>query len=223
MLSPQQKSKILVVEDDELVSLQIQIRLEILGYQAVAATAYGEEAIQLARELSPDIVLMDIMLSGEMDGISTAHRIHTEFGLPVVFLTSQSEDEILNRVKESEAFGYIIKPFTDRELRAGIELALYKHGAEEKLRLSEQRLRAIFDAEPECIKVIDHVGDLVEMNLAGLSVLEARNIDEVRRHGLNSSTQSIEKDFTACLNRSFPVIAARWNLKSPAYWAPVAG
>ncbi|MFZ6849254.1 response regulator [Undibacterium sp. RuRC25W] len=186
MLSPQQKSKILVVEDDELVSLQIQIRLEILGYQAVAATAYGEEAIQLARELSPDIVLMDIMLSGEMDGISTAHRIHTEFGLPVVFLTSQSEDEILNRVKESEAFGYIIKPFTDRELRAGIELALYKHGAEEKLRLSEQRLRAIFDAEPECIKVIDHVGDLVEMNLAGLSVLEARNIDEVRRHGLNS-------------------------------------
>ena len=186
MLSPQQKSKVLVVEDDELVSLQIQIKLEILGYLAIASTGYGEEAIQLAHKLHPDIVLMDIMLAGKLDGIAAAHAIHTELGLPVVFLTSQSEDEILNRVKESEAFGYIIKPFTDRELRAGLELALYKHGAEEKLRLSEQRLRAIFDAEPECISVIDRAGHLLEMNAAGLDMLEVRDIDEVRQRSLLS-------------------------------------
>ena len=129
MLSNQQKSRVLVVEDDELISLQIQIKLEILGYQAVAATAYGEEAVQLALDLAPDIVLMDIMLAGKMDGITTAHHIHANTGIPVVFLTAQAEDDILNRVKESEAFGYIIKPFTDRELRAGLELALYKHSA----------------------------------------------------------------------------------------------
>ena len=186
MLSLQQKSKVLVVEDDELVSLQIQIKLEILGYQAIAATAYGEEAIQLARELRPDIILMDIMLAGKIDGITTAHEIHTKLGLPVVFLTAQSEDEILNRVKESEAFGYIIKPFTDRELRAGLELALYKHGAEEKLRTSEQRLRAIFDAEPECVNVIDRAGNLLEMNAAGLSMFEVRDVDEIRQRSLLS-------------------------------------
>ena len=186
MLSNQQKSRVLVVEDDELVSLQIQIKLEILGYQAVAATAYGEEAVQLALDLAPDIVLMDIMLAGKMDGITTAHHIHANTGIPVVFLTAQAEDDILNRVKESEAFGYIIKPFTDRELRAGLELALYKHSAEEKLRQSEQRLRAIFEAEPECVKVLDKHGNLIEMNYAGVRMLEAKDIDEVRQHGLVS-------------------------------------
>ena len=186
MLSPQQKSKVLVVEDDELVSLQIQIKLEILGYQAVASTAYGEEAIELARELHPDIILMDIMLAGKMDGITAANAIQAESGLPVVFLTAQTEEDTLERVKESDAFGYIIKPFTDRELRAGLELALYKHGAEEKLRLSEQRLRAIFEAEPECVKVIDRDGNLIEMNAAGLAMLEVRDINEVRQRGLIS-------------------------------------
>ena len=186
MLLPQHKSRVLVVEDDELLSLQIQIRLELLGYVAIAATAYGEEATVLARELQPDIILMDIMLAGEQDGIASANIIRAECGIPVIFLSAQNDADILQRVKQSDAFGYIIKPFTDRELHTGLELALYKHQAEAKLKLSEQRLRAIFEAEPDSVIVLDRQAYLLEINSAGLAMLQAEQIEQVRAHTLQA-------------------------------------
>ncbi|MFZ4529536.1 MAG: response regulator, partial [Undibacterium curvum] len=112
MLAPQQRSKVMVVEDDELVSLQIQLKLELLGFDAVGATTTGEEAITLVTALQPDIVLMDIMLAGQMDGIEAAQIIHAQQQIPVVFLSGHTEEDTLSRIKQSEAFGYIIKPFT---------------------------------------------------------------------------------------------------------------
>lgn len=137
------KPKILIVEDDELVAIFIQLKLELFGYQTVGQTSSGEEAIKLAGQLNPDLILMDIQLSGVMDGITAAEEIRAQFALPVVFLTGIRSEEEVERATKVHAFGYIIKPFSDQELRAVIEMALYKHHAESKLQISDLALKAI--------------------------------------------------------------------------------
>jgi PAS domain S-box-containing protein len=184
MRTPETKSRILVVEDDELVALYIQLKLELLGYQCVGHTVRGDSAITLAAQLRPDLVLMDIQLAGNMDGIEAAETIYRQFAIPVIFLTASANNQTLERVLQVEAFGYIIKPFSDQELRTALEMALYKHRAEAKLQASELRFRTIFDAEPECVKVIDAEGNILEMNGAGLTMLEASSLAEVQGHSV---------------------------------------
>jgi PAS domain S-box-containing protein len=184
MRLPETKPRILVVEDDELVALYVQLKLELLGYQCIGQTSRGEDAITLTDQLRPDLILMDIQLAGAMDGIAAAHAIHTQFSLPVIFLTASENNETLERALQVDAFGFIIKPFSDQELRAGVEMALYKHKAEAKLLASELRFRTIFDAEPECVKVVDADGKLLEMNAAGIIMLEANSLAEVQKHTL---------------------------------------
>jgi PAS domain S-box-containing protein len=128
---------------------------------------------------------MDIVLEGQMDGID-ALQIRNQADIPVVFLSGSEDDSAFSRIRSSEAFGYIIKPYTDRELKASLELALYKHKTEARLKSSEQLLRAIFEAEPESVQVVDAKGYLLEMNSAGLSMLEAGDIETVRAYGLNN-------------------------------------
>jgi PAS domain S-box-containing protein len=180
MPAPVIKSKILIVEDDELTALFVQLKLEMFGYQSVGCTSRGEDAVKLAGELRPNLVLMDIHLAGAMDGIDAANAIHQQYSLPVVFLTSNASDETLDRAKHVEAFGYIVKPFTDQELRTGIEMALYKHQSETKLYESELRFKAIVDTEPECVMVLGPDGQLLEMNAAGLNMFEASSLAEVQ-------------------------------------------
>ncbi len=127
-------ARILVVEDELIVAKDIQNRLADLGYQAVGIASEGVQAIAMAGELGPDLVLIDIRLEGDMDGIQAAEQIHQRFRLPVVFLTAYSEDTTLERARIAEPFGYILKPFQDRELKATIEIALYKHRAEVEIR-----------------------------------------------------------------------------------------
>jgi PAS domain S-box-containing protein len=130
---------ILIVEDERIVARDIQNRLTRLGYTVVGVTRYGEEAVRLAAELRPDLVLMDIRLDGPMDGVTAAQEIHNRLQLAVVYLTAYADEETLLRARVTEPFGYILKPFEERELRTAIELALYKHQAERKLRESERR------------------------------------------------------------------------------------
>lgn len=118
--------RILVVEDEVIVSADLQDQLVNLGYQIAGAAVSGEEAIEKARSLSPDLVLMDIMLKGQMDGIEAAAHIRDELRLPVIFLTANSNDSVLERAKISEPFGYLLKPFDQRSLKSNIEMALYK-------------------------------------------------------------------------------------------------
>ncbi len=132
-----------MVEDEPLVARDIQSQLLDLGYACVGHATTGEDAIALADSLRPDLVLMDIQLAGEMDGITAAQAIRTQFALPVVFLTAFAERETLARAKHTEPFGYILKPFSDRELHTTIEMALYRHNVEQKLQRSEERLRLV--------------------------------------------------------------------------------
>jgi two-component system, sensor histidine kinase and response regulator len=143
MTLPPARPRILVVEDEGVVAQDIRLQLVELGYDPVGPATRGEQAIELARSLLPALVLMDIGLAGAMDGIAAAHAIRQQLDLPVVFLTAYSADDLLARAKLTEPFGYILKPFSDRELRVVLEMALYKHAAEARLRQSDVALRAV--------------------------------------------------------------------------------
>ncbi|NBD33798.1 MAG: response regulator [Cyanobacteria bacterium] len=122
--------KILIVEDEAVVSLDISRRLEKMGYEVMGRLASGEEAINLIQEERPDLVLMDINLQGEMDGIETATKLYREYNLPVIYLTAYAGQSTLERAKESKPYGYILKPFKERELHAAIEIAISRHETE---------------------------------------------------------------------------------------------
>ena len=124
---------VLVVEDESIVALDIQNMLGSLGYEVPVVVSSGEAAIEKAAETHPDLVLMDIRLKGDMDGIEAAEQIRGRFNIPVVYLTAYADDETLQRAKITEPYGYILKPFGERELHTAIEIALHKHKLEREL------------------------------------------------------------------------------------------
>ncbi|MCG9968259.1 response regulator [Pelotomaculum terephthalicicum JT] len=143
-------AKILIVEDEGIEALDLQHRLTGLGYTAPDIVSTGEEAIKKAEETNPDLVLMDIMLYGEMDGVAAAKKIQARFDIPVVYVTAYADEKTLQRAKITAPYGYLVKPFRERELYITIDMALYKHKMERKLKESEKwfstTLRSIGDA-----------------------------------------------------------------------------
>ncbi len=128
------EKKILVVEDEAIVAEAIAESLKKQGYQIVAIVTNGEEAIETAAQTQPDLVLMDIVLEGDMDGVVAAETIRTRFQIPTVFLTAYADEETLKRAKLTDPFGYIIKPFQQKDLYVTIEIALHRHELETKMR-----------------------------------------------------------------------------------------
>jgi len=128
------QARILVVEDEAIVAMEIEERLTAMGYTVAGSVSSGEQALNIAGEQRPELVLMDIRLQGDMDGITAAEEIRKRFHQPVIFLTAYSEDSTLERAKRAEPYGYLLKPFDDRELKSTIEITLYKHQTEEELR-----------------------------------------------------------------------------------------
>ena len=124
--------RILIVEDDEIISNLITTMLERRGYSVVGKISSGEEAIVKSAELEPDLVLMDISLSGKMDGVAAARYIFQFFQFPIVFLTALADDSLIERAKHAQPLGYILKPFTDRDLSTNVEMALYNHAIRKK-------------------------------------------------------------------------------------------
>ena len=131
--------RLMVVEDETIVSLDLQSRLRSMGYEIVDAVGTGEEAIAKAGEHRPDLVLMDVGLRGNIDGVQAAEQIKKSYQIPVIYLTASSDERTIQRAKLTEPFGYILKPFEDRELHSHIEIAVYKHGSETQLRQREER------------------------------------------------------------------------------------
>ena len=130
--------KILVVEDKAIIGMEIKNRLEKNGFNVVGLAKTGGSAIAMAAEREPDLVLMDISLKGEMDGIQATEQIVSNQGLPIVFLTANADRATLDRAKMTGPFGYLIKPFQEKELMTTIEIALYKHQMEADLRQAKE-------------------------------------------------------------------------------------
>jgi diguanylate cyclase (GGDEF)-like protein/PAS domain S-box-containing protein len=181
MTTANYKSRILIVEDEGIVARDIQAQLKDLGYESVGHATRGEEAVALAGQLRPDLILMDIQLAGAMDGIAAAQAICTQFALPVVFLSAFAADDILARAKLAEPFGYILKPFSERELRTVLEMALYKSRAEFRLRESALHTQSILDNMVSGVVTVDAQGLIQSFNAAASGIF-GYALDEVLGH-----------------------------------------
>lgn len=173
---------VLIVEDESIVALDLENRLRSMGFSVVGRAGTGAAAIELVGRTPPDVVLMDIQLRGDIDGIKTADLIQEEYDVPVIFLTAFSDSKSLERAKRSNAYGYLLKPFQERELSIAIELALYKHGAERELRENRALLRVTLHNVTEGIVTADRADRILFMNraaeqLTGWSASEAVGID----------------------------------------------
>lgn len=138
------QAKILVVEDEGIVAQEIKSRLQRLGYTVCGIVHSGSKAIEKTDELTPDLVLMDIKLKGDIDGIEAAAEIKKRCNIPVIYLTAYTDEETLKRAKTMEPFGYIVKPFEERNLMVSIEIALHRHKSE-KERLYREKLQAVLE------------------------------------------------------------------------------
>jgi len=185
------KTRILIVEDEAIVALDIRHQLTDLGYEPVGHAMRGEDVVGLVEQSHPDLVLMDIQLAGEMDGIATAQAIRQRFTIPVVFLTAFAGDETLRRAKLAEPYGYIIKPFEDRDLRTVIEMAIYKHRAEAELRESHSALTAIILGAMDGFCIIGAQGRILEVNEAYCQIMGYS-----REELLGMSVSDLEADET---------------------------
>ena len=160
------KANILIVEDEAVVAADLAGKLERAGYRAIGIASEGEDAIETAKALGPDLVLMDIRLAGPMDGIKTAERIQASRNIPIVYLTAHSDMDTLRRAASTEPFGYILKPFEERDVTTQIEIALFKHQAERRLRESEERYRKLVETAMDSIVTFDHAGLILSCNAA---------------------------------------------------------
>lgn len=136
-------ARVLIVEDEFIVASDLADSLQRFGHVVVGVAKNGEEAVRKAEECRPDLILMDIVLQGEMDGIQVAERLRSTLRVPVLYLTSYEDDDKLERAKLTEPYAFLGKPWSDGELEAAICLALYKHDVEKRLRESENRYRAL--------------------------------------------------------------------------------
>lgn len=134
-------ARILIVEDDPLVAEHLALHLEQAGYEVVGQTDKGEDGIELTRSLNPDLVMMDIVLEGEMDGVAAAETIRSKFDKPVLYLTAYDEQTLFERAKITSPFAYLLKPFNERELKLTIEIALDHHELERRLKESDRHFK----------------------------------------------------------------------------------
>ena len=160
------KKRIFVVEDESIVSLEIQTRLKALGYEIAGSAASGEEAIRKILASKPDLILMDIRIKGDIDGIETAAEVRKNLEIPVIFLTAYADETTLQRAKITDPFGYIIKPFEERELNINIEIALYKDITQKLLREKDKWLSTILKSIGDAVIATDQNGKIRFINKA---------------------------------------------------------
>ncbi|NIP29762.1 MAG: response regulator, partial [Candidatus Dadabacteria bacterium] len=177
-----QKTKVLVVEDESIVAKNIQTRLKQLGYVVPVTVSSGEEALEKIESVKPNIVLMDVVLDGQMDGIQTAEIIYNKYKTPVVYLTAYADDETLERAKRSTPFGYIVKPFEVKELKSVIEIALSSYNTHSELKETSERLKNSFNTLETCMLIIDPKGKITFSNSQSELAL---GLDRETLHGMD--------------------------------------
>jgi len=143
---------ILIVEDDRIIAKLIKVNLEKFGYKSLISVASGEKALEVIENRLPDLILMDIKLEGTLDGVTTANKINEKYDVPIIFLTAHSDKKTVDEAKFSQPYGYIVKPFNEKELQITIEMALYKHNQDIQTRMESDLFKSSFikkDSNPE--------------------------------------------------------------------------
>lgn len=150
------KERILVVEDERIIACDIKDYLERSGYIVPAIAAYGQQAIEKAEALQPDLVLMDVMLKGDMNGIEAAEEIFARFQIPIVYLTAYSDENTLNKAKTTQPFGYVLKPFDETQLITTIEIALNRYRTEIFMREALAKEKALHNLKSQFVSMVSH-------------------------------------------------------------------
>ncbi|MEO7273987.1 MAG: ATP-binding protein [Vicinamibacterales bacterium] len=209
------KTAILVVEDERIIAKGIEKQLTAMGYTVAGSAKSGEDGVRQAIELHPDLILMDISLGAGIDGIEAAGRIRQQLDIPIVYLTANSDVAILHRVKGTDPFGYVLKPYDERDLQTAIEIGLYRHRMERRLRDNEQWLAATLASIGDGVIATDERGRVRYLNaeaetLTGWRQDEAvgRDIEEVFRIVNEASRERVESPAMAALQRGEPTALA---------------
>ncbi|HUL62357.1 MAG TPA: DUF835 domain-containing protein [Methanocella sp.] len=223
--------RILVVEDEHIVAMDLMGRLKNLGYEVPGSASSGEEAIEKAGRLRPDLVLMDIYLNGEMDGVQAAGQIRARYDIPIIYLTAYADSNTLQRAKVTEPFGYVLKPFEERELLTTIEMALYKYRIEQRLKDSERWLATTLKSIGDGVVATDRDGLIKFMNpvaetLSGWKQEEAlgkgladvfRLVSADTRQPLESPASRVLRDGSATTPPANALLASRDGRETPVY------
>ena len=176
---------VLIVEDESIVAMDLRHRLENFGYTVAGHAISGKRALELADEKKPEIILMDIHLKGDLDGIQTAEIIKERHDIPILYLTAYSDQQTLDRAKVTEAFGYILKPYHERELLSNIEMALYKHQMQKALRTKERWLNTTINSISDGVVAADKNGNI---HLVNNPLMRITGLTESDLMGKNIST-----------------------------------
>ncbi len=158
------KKRILVVEDDIQMSKFIQFKLDSMGYKVVGDAINCDQALERSQALDPDLILMDIMLDGHDDGIETAQKIIDRQHVPIIYLTAHEDEVLFDRAKITEPFGYLIKPFNDRDLRIVLETAFYRNAQDKQLKQALEDVRNIINSTIFIMITYDLEGHIIEFN-----------------------------------------------------------
>jgi len=187
------KTNVLIVEDEIIVAKNIEAMLKVLDYDVAGICISGEQAIKVVAEKKPDLILMDIVLGDDIDGIQAAAKILEEVTVPIIFVTSYSDDDNLKRAKETAPYGYIIKPIQEKELLAGIEIALERYNLEQKIRENEQLLQTTLRSISDGIITTDKKGHILYINNIGEKII-GRSYQDIKGKSLNSVFKLIYDD-----------------------------
>ncbi|MDG5800937.1 response regulator [Marinilabiliaceae bacterium ANBcel2] len=171
--------KILIVEDDRFISAVFSCFIKGLNYTLTGRCTSGREAFEACEKLKPDIVLMDVHLEGELDGIQTAEIIQKDFEVPVIFISSDTSSEIIERAIIANSYGYLVKPVTKKELGITIELAYYKHKLYIQQKLFESGFRKYISEAPLPVVIIDSKGGIMYLNVKALDLFSLHYIEDV--------------------------------------------
>ncbi len=222
--------RIFIVEDDRFITAIFIMFLRDLGHELVGRTSSGQEAIALCKDLKPDVVLMDIHLDGDLDGIQTAEMLKREIEVPIIYISSDTSSQVIKRAIVSNSYGYLVKPINKKELGISIDLAFYKHKVDIEQKQREQSYREFISNSPLPIVVVRD-GKLMYLNTLGLDVFKTHYIEDVLGSPIQNYVHedSVEQ-FCSVIEESIndnkrlkPFLAKMKTVHGDLYWAEITG
>ncbi len=196
------KVRVLVVDDEPVITMQLEERLTSMGYDVIGRASSGKESVDMAKRLGPDVILMDIVMPGKIDGIDAAEIIGTEVDIPVIFLTAYSDDKFIDRAKFVDPLGYIIKPYHEEEIKVAIEVALYKKKYERLLRKSEEQYRSVVDNISDAVICANDHGNVVSWNRAAEAIFGHSAIKAIGKPLTMILPEQFREDYQEEVNRA---------------------